>query len=88
MGIRDFIQNLQKHRELTAGVGEIPAEERDEILKEAEFMAGMAEHALKGLGSVLENRRLNLHEEHAVRFAQDIFIYLRDEEEKVKEALA
>lgn len=88
MGIRDFIQNLQKHRELTAGVAEIPAEERDEILKEAEFMAGMAEHALKGLGSVLENRRLNLHEEHAVRFAQDIFIYLRDEEEKVKEALA
>ena len=26
-------------------------------------------------------------EEHAVRFAQDVFLYLRDEEEKVKERL-
>jgi hypothetical protein len=27
---------------------------------------------------------VNLPEEHAVRFAQDVFLYLREEEEKVK----
>jgi phenylalanyl-tRNA synthetase alpha subunit len=37
--------------------------------------------------SVLGNRRVNLPEEHAVRFAQDVFLYLRDQEQKVKEAL-
>ena len=47
----------------------------------------MAESAVKALDSVLVNRRLNLHEEHAVRFAQDIFLYLRDEEEGVKQKL-
>jgi phenylalanyl-tRNA synthetase alpha subunit len=36
---------------------------------------------------VIGNRRVNLPEEHAVRFAQDVFLYLREEEEKVKEAL-
>jgi phenylalanyl-tRNA synthetase alpha subunit len=51
------------------------------------MMAGMADAAVKELESVLRNRRINLPEEHAVRFAQDIFLHLREEEEKVKEAL-
>jgi phenylalanyl-tRNA synthetase alpha subunit len=50
-------------------------------------MVGMAESAIKELESVISNRRINLPEEHAVRFAQDIFLYLKDEEEKVKEKL-
>jgi hypothetical protein len=50
-------------------------------------MVGMADAAIKELESVLVNRRINLPEEHAVRFAQDVFVYLRDEEKKVKEAL-
>ena len=50
-------------------------------------MVGMADAAIKELESVLNNRRINLPEEHAIRFAQDVFLYLRDEEEKVKEAL-
>ena len=61
--------------------------EREETLREAETMVGMADAAIRELESVLGNRRLNLPEEHAVRFAQDVFLYLRDEEEKVKEAL-
>jgi len=48
-------------------------------------MVGMADAAIKELESVINNRRINLPEEHAVRFAQDVFHYLRDEEEKVKE---
>ena len=59
--------------------------EREEILRQAETMVGMADAAVKELESVLNNRRINLPEEHAVRFAQDVFLYLRDEEEKVKE---
>jgi phenylalanyl-tRNA synthetase alpha subunit len=47
----------------------------------------MADAAIKELDSVLGNRRVNLPEEHAVRFAQDVFIYLRDREQDVKEAL-
>jgi phenylalanyl-tRNA synthetase alpha subunit len=50
-------------------------------------MVGMADAAIKELVSVLGNRRVNLPEEHAVRFAQDVFLYLRDQEQKVKEAL-
>jgi len=56
-------------------------------LREAETMVGMADAAIKELESVLGNRRVNLPEEHAVRFAQDVFLYLRDQEQKVKEAL-
>jgi phenylalanyl-tRNA synthetase alpha subunit len=56
-------------------------------LSEAETMVGMADAAIKELVSVLGNRRVNLPEEHAVRFAQDVFLYLRDQEQKVKEAL-
>ena len=50
-------------------------------------MVGMADAAIKELESVLGNRRVNLPEEHAVRFAQDVFLYLRDQEQKVKEVL-
>ena len=56
-------------------------------MSEAETMVGMADAAIKELESVLGNRRVNLPEEHAVRFAQDVFLYLRDQEQKVKEAL-
>ena len=61
--------------------------EREETLREAETMVGMADAAIRELDSVLANRRVNLPEEHAVRFAQDVFLYLRGEEEKVKEIL-
>ena len=61
--------------------------EREEILRQAEVMVGMADAAVKELESVVNNRRVNLPEEHALRFAQDIFLYLRDEEEGVKEKL-
>lgn len=61
--------------------------EREETLREAETMVGMADAAIRELESVIANRRINLPEEHAVRFAQDVFLYLREEEEKVKEAL-
>jgi phenylalanyl-tRNA synthetase alpha subunit len=50
-------------------------------------MVGMADAAIKELESVLNNRRINLPEEHAIRFAQDVFLYLREEEEKVKRVL-
>jgi phenylalanyl-tRNA synthetase alpha subunit len=59
--------------------------EREEILRQAEVMVGMANAAVKELESVVNNRRVNLPEEHALRFAQDIFLYLRDEEEGIKE---
>ena len=87
MGIRDFINNLEEHREKLERSEELSAAEREEMLGEAEMMVGMAEAAVKELGSVLANRRINLHEEHAIRFAQDVFLYLRDEEEKLKEQL-
>ena len=61
--------------------------EREETLREAETMVGMADAAIRELESVLANRRVNLPEEHAVRFAQDVFLYLKEEEEKVKEVL-
>jgi phenylalanyl-tRNA synthetase alpha subunit len=50
-------------------------------------MVGMANAAIRELESVIKNRRINLPEEHAVRFAQDVFVYLKGEEEKVKERL-
>jgi phenylalanyl-tRNA synthetase alpha subunit len=85
LGIRDFIQYLQEHREKAEKPGALSHTEREEILREAELMVGMAEAAIKELESVIANRRINLPEEHAVRFAQDVFLYLMDEEERIKE---
>jgi phenylalanyl-tRNA synthetase alpha subunit len=85
MGIRDFIRYLEEHRERLERGSELSDAERNEILRESEAMVGMAEAAVKELESVINNRRINLPEEHAVRFAQDVFLHLRDEEEKVKE---
>lgn len=87
MGIRDFIQHLKEHREKLENSSGLSPEERREALDQAEMMVGMVDAAVKELESVLRNRRINLPEEHAVRFAQDIFLHLREEEEKVKEAL-
>lgn len=47
-------------------------------------MVGMIDGAVRELESVIKNRRVNLPEEHALRFAQDVFRHLREEEEKVK----
>ena len=85
MGIRDFIRQLKEHQEMLERGSELSDAEREEILRQAETMVGMADAAVKELGSIINNRRINLPEEHAVRFAQDVFLYLRDEEEKVKE---
>jgi phenylalanyl-tRNA synthetase alpha subunit len=87
MGIRDFIRHLEEHRLRLERVSELSDAEREEILLEAETMVGMAEAALRELESIIKNRRLNLPEEHAVRFAQDVFLHLRDEEERVKERI-
>ncbi|MGF1471493.1 MAG: hypothetical protein ACFB50_07100 [Rubrobacteraceae bacterium] len=87
MGIRDFIQYLEEHREKLRRNSELSASEREEALQQAEMMVGMADAAIKELGSILDNRRINLPEEHAVRFAQDIFLYLKEEEEQVKKGL-
>ncbi len=87
MGIRDFIEHLREHRKKAERPGALSDAEREEILHEAEMMVGMAEAAVKELESVIANRRVNLPEEHAVRFAQDVFLYLKDEEERVKEKL-
>jgi phenylalanyl-tRNA synthetase alpha subunit len=87
VGIRDFIQYLKEHQERLKRSRELSDAEREETLREAETMVGMADAAIRELESVLGNRRVNLPEEHALRFAQDVFLYLRDEEEKVKEAL-
>jgi phenylalanyl-tRNA synthetase alpha subunit len=88
VGIRDFIQYLEEHQERLRRGSDLSDAERQETLSEAETMVGMADAAIKELESVLNNRRINLPEEHAIRFAQDVFLYLRDEEEKVKEALS
>jgi gluconate kinase len=85
MGIRDFIRHLKEHQEKLERGSELSDAEREKILRQAETMVGMADAAVKELGSIINNRRINLPEEHAVRFAQDVFLYLRDEEEKVKE---
>lgn len=87
MGIRDFIQYLQEHRERLQRADGLPAPVREETLKESETMVSMADAAVKDLDSVLANRRVNLNEEHALRFAQDVFVYLKEEEERVKETL-
>jgi phenylalanyl-tRNA synthetase alpha subunit len=87
MGIRDFIQHLKEHQLRLERISELSDVELEETLREAEAMVGMAEAATKELESVIRNRRVNLPEEHAIRFAQDIFLYLRDEEERVKEQL-
>jgi hypothetical protein len=84
MGIRDFIEYLTAHRDRLERVSSLSEEERRETLKEAEMMVGMADAAVRELESVLQNRRVNLPEEHALRFAQDVFSHLRSEEEKVK----
>jgi hypothetical protein len=82
VGIRDFIELLEEHRRRLAG--SLSPAERGEVLREAETMVGMIDAAVRELESVIKNRRLNLPEEHAVRFAQDVFRHLRAEEEKVK----
>ena len=64
--------------------GGLSEEERREILREAETMVGMIDAAVRERDSVIKNRRVNLPEEHALRFAQDVFRYLREEEERVK----
>ena len=87
MGIRDFIRHLKEHQDKVERALELSDAEREETLREAETMVGMAEAAIKELESVLRNRRVNLPEEHALRFAQDVFLYLRDEEERVKERI-
>lgn len=85
MGIRDFIQLLAEHRERLAGG--LSEAERGELLREAETMVGMIDAAVRELESVIKNRRVNLPEEHALRFAQDVFRHLREEEEEVKAAV-
>ena len=87
MGIRDFIEYLREHRLVVEKPEMLSDAEREEILRQAEVMVGMADAAVKELESVVKNRRVNLPEEHALRFAQDIFLYLRDEEEGIKEKL-
>ena len=87
MGIRDFIEYLREHREKARRPESLSDAEREEVLRQAEMMVGMVDVAVRELGSVVENRCVNLPEEHALRFAQDVFLYLRDEEEKVKERL-
>jgi hypothetical protein len=88
VGIRDFIRCLEEHQERLKRSQKLSEAEREETLREAETMVGMADAAIRELQSVLANRRVNLPEEHAVRFAQDVFVYLREEEEKVKQALS
>jgi hypothetical protein len=87
LGIRDFIEYLREHREKIQRPESLSDAEREEVLRQAEMMVGMADAAIRELESVVANRRVNLPEEHALRFAQDVFLYLRDEEEKVKERL-
>ena len=88
MGIRDFIRLLEEHRQrFDEGEPNLSETEREETLREAETMVGMADAAIRELESVISNRRINLPEEHALRFAQDVFLYLREKEEGVKRAL-
>lgn len=87
MGIRDFIQYLKEHQERVHSGETLSETKRQTTLQEAEVMVGMAEAAVKELESVLKNRRINLPEEHAVRFAQDVFLHVASEEEKVKDKL-
>ena len=79
---------LEEHQDRSKCKHALSDTEREETLREAETMVGMADAAIRELESVLANRRVNLPEEHAVRFAQDVFLYLKEEEEKVKQALS
>ena len=88
MGIRDFVQYLDEHREKARRSANLDGSEKEEMLRQAEEMVGMAEAAVRDLESVIKHRRINLSEEHALRFAQDVFLYLRDEEEEVKKSLS
>jgi hypothetical protein len=88
VGIRDFINLLEEHQGRSKRNHDLSDAEREETLREAETMVGMADAAIRELESILANRRVNLPEEHAVRFAQDVFLYLRGEEEKVKAELS
>ena len=87
MGIRDFIEYLREHRLVVEKPEALSDAKREEILRQAEVMVGMADAAVKELESVVNNRRVNLPEEHALRFAKGVFLYLRDEEERIKEKL-
>ena len=87
MGIRDFIEYLREHQIAVEKSEALSGAEREEILRQAEVMVGMADAAVRELESVVKNRRVNLPEEHALRFAQDVFLYLRDEVEGIKERL-
>jgi len=87
LGIRDFVEYLREHREKARRPESLSDAEREEVLRQAEMMVGMVDAAVKELESVISNRRVNLPEEHALRFAQDVFLYLKDEEERVKERL-
>jgi hypothetical protein len=78
VGIRDFIHCLDEHQNRLKR--SLSDREREETLREAETMVGMADAAIRELESVLGNRRVNLPE--------DVFLYLREEEEKVKAALS
>ena len=79
---------LEQHQDRSKRKHDLSDTEREETLREAETMVGMADAAIRELESVLANRRVNLPEEHAIRFAQDVFLYLKEEEEKVKQALS
>lgn len=87
MGIRDFIELLEEHRARMERGSALSEDERVETLREAEMMVGMSEATIRELESVLKNRRVNLPEEHALRFAQDVFRQLVAEEEGIKEKL-
>ena len=87
MGIRDFIEYFGEHRLAAEKPEALSEAEREEILRQAEMMVGMADAAVRELESVVANRRVNLPEEHALRFAQDVFLFLKAEEERVKEKL-
>ncbi len=87
MGIRDFIELLEEHRARLARSSELSEDERGQMLQESEIMVGMAEAAIKELDSVLKNRRVNLPEEHALRFAQDLLRHTISEEETLKSNL-
>ena len=87
MGIRDFLEHLKEQPEKAQRAEELSQSQRQERLPVAQAKVRVAGAAPRELRSVIANRRINLPEEHAVRFAQDVFLYLKDEEEKVKEKL-
>jgi hypothetical protein len=60
LGIRDFIGYLREHRLVAEKPEMLSDAEREEILRQAEVMVGMADAAVKELESVVNNRRVNL----------------------------